>query len=189
MPQNLPKSIADRHAASKPATFEQIKRMEALAEESDRDPQERGELQTAFFVNAVLNAMHSEKLSKGDVAKKMGRTRQYLHQILDEDAPVNFTIETMSSIATAVNRRIEILILADDEIAYVVKTSSARQILKVEHVNLCAVESGCDWDFLQGPRAIPFVIPDDWESEGNAAKNVFGQINTPLQNVAIAAVA
>ncbi len=99
--------------------------MKRLGAEADREASERADLQKALFVNSVLNAIEKENLSKSDVAKRMDCSRQYLTKILDEDASINFTIETMSNVTTACNRRLQILVLADDEIAQIIKRETA----------------------------------------------------------------
>ena len=112
---HLPKSIADLLAATPAVSDADLNRLKKSGEEIERDPQSRAEIQKSLFVNAILAALKKEGITKSELARRMKRARQYINSILDEDSSVNFTIETLSIVAAACNRRAEIVVLADDE--------------------------------------------------------------------------
>lgn len=132
MSQNhhLPKELADLLAATPEVSDADLLRLKEAGERIDRDSADRAELQKAIFVNAILSALQREHLTKSEVARRMKCTRQNLNRLLAEDASVNFTIETLSNVATACNRRAEILVLADDEFAKVVKCQPDTNMLE-----------------------------------------------------------
>jgi transcriptional regulator with XRE-family HTH domain len=121
MPPNpqIPKELAELLATATPVSDDDARRMKAVAEEADQDPSIQAELQSAMFVNSILNAMKEEGMSKSDLARKLGRSRQYLNRVLDEDEPGNFTVDTLSELANATNRKLAVLALRQDEYAHV----------------------------------------------------------------------
>jgi transcriptional regulator with XRE-family HTH domain len=123
MPHNpqIPKELADLLAKTKPVSELDLHRLEKTGKEIDRDYLERAALQKALFVNSILAAMQSENLTKSEVARRMKCSRQNLNRLLNEDSAVNFTIETMSNLASATARRIEILVVGENEFAHIVK--------------------------------------------------------------------
>lgn len=117
----LSKELAELFASAKPVSASDLTRLKKAGEEIDRDHVSRAELQKALFVNAILAALKKDKLTKSELARRMKCARQYVNNILDEDSSVNFTIETISNVAAACNRRAEIVVLSDDEWVQVVK--------------------------------------------------------------------
>ena len=54
------------------------------------------------FVNDILCAMEEQGLNKNQLAKKWGKSRQYLNGVLNPDNKRNFTIDTIVSLSMAV---------------------------------------------------------------------------------------
>jgi len=163
MPTNLPKNLADLLAETPLVTAVQVERMKALAEEADRDPRERAEFEKAAFVNSVLNAMHSENLTKSELAKRINLSRQYVTQLLDAEEPANFTIDTMSIVSTAVNRRVKVLVLEEDEEVNVTKRAKPRSALETAsaHVQKIISEGAQqDWySLITEDKAPQNIVP------------------------------
>lgn len=112
---HLPKGLADLLADTPAISGADLQRLKKAGEEIDLDLPCRAELQKGLFINAIMQAMNEEGLNQSAVARNMGCTRQNLHRILQEDSGVNFTIETMDSVAKAVKRRIEVVVLKTNE--------------------------------------------------------------------------
>jgi transcriptional regulator with XRE-family HTH domain len=74
---------------------------EAIAE-LDHDPAFLADVMKGLFIEHVLKAMEEEHVSKSDLAERLGKSRQYVGHILNENA--NFTIETIAEIAVALGR-------------------------------------------------------------------------------------
>jgi DNA-binding phage protein len=58
------------------------------------------------FVEDVLAAMEQKKILKIDLAKRIGKSRQYVGRVLNETS--NFSIQSMVEIALALNMTIEV---------------------------------------------------------------------------------
>jgi len=69
----------------------------------DRDPAFLADYWKSTFVETVLKAMEEQKITRKQLANRLGRSPQYVGRILNETA--NFTIETMVKIALALDRQ------------------------------------------------------------------------------------
>lgn len=69
----------------------------------------------AAFVEDVLRALDENQMPKSELARRLGKTRQQLSYMLNEDKLNNFTIETMAQISTALGRKLFVRMLAPDE--------------------------------------------------------------------------
>ena len=121
---HLPKEIADLLAETPEVTENDLERLRKAGEEIDLDPSCRAELQKGLFINAIMQAMKEEDLNQSAVARNMKCSRQNLHRILQEEVGVNFTIETMDSVAMAVKRRVEVVVLKGNESVHVMRCIS-----------------------------------------------------------------
>lgn len=72
------------------------------------DPDFQADLLKGQFVEGILQAMEANGQTRSEVAMAMGKTRQYLSKVLDEDHRVNFTIETMTQLSHVVGRRLRL---------------------------------------------------------------------------------
>ena len=76
--------------------------------ELDEDPAFVADYLKGVFVNEVYKAMDEAGLNANQLARKWGKSRQYLSKILNEDARVNFTIETMVELMLQLGRKVEL---------------------------------------------------------------------------------
>jgi DNA-binding phage protein len=72
----------------------------------DKDPEFVTSYIRGVFVEDILKAMEEKNILKIDLAKRLGKSRQYVGRVLNETA--NFTIESMVEIALALDMKIEI---------------------------------------------------------------------------------
>ena len=68
----------------------------------ERDPEFLLEYMKAALVEDIYRAMESEGMNKSQLAKRMGKSRQYVGRVLNETA--NFTLETVARIAAALEK-------------------------------------------------------------------------------------
>lgn len=67
------------------------------------------------FVEDVLRALNDKQVTKSELARTLGKTRQQLSAMLNEEKLNNFTIETMAQISTALGRKLFVRMLAPSE--------------------------------------------------------------------------
>jgi len=117
----IPVEIAELLARTPKVTEAMQARLAAAAEELDHDSGFQEDFIKGHFVNSMLEAMGDEGLSQSEVARKWGRSRQYLHKLLNEDKRVNFTVETMVELAMLLKRRLELHVFKECEAAHVLR--------------------------------------------------------------------
>jgi len=83
--------------------------------ELDHDPVFVADSAKGLFVEDVLRALNENSVSKSELARRMGKTRQQINILLDEEKKNNFTIETMAKISTALGRKLFVRMLAPEE--------------------------------------------------------------------------
>ncbi|MEI6343488.1 MAG: helix-turn-helix domain-containing protein [Verrucomicrobiota bacterium] len=139
----------------------------------DNDPRFLADVQKGLFVEQMLGALDERGESQSDLAKRLGKSRQYLSKLLNEDKRVNFTIETMCEVAHHLGRRLEILVLRPHEVATVASclTSNWEVLPRREHSVERTVEAGSKG--LSSPQMLSSEF-------GSAAFFNFGA--TPLAN-------
>ena len=64
-------------------------------------------------------------MNQSELAKRWGKTRQYVSKLFNEDKRINFTIETMCELAHQLNRRLAIQVLEPNQVAYVMRCAVA----------------------------------------------------------------
>ena len=83
--------------------------------ELDSDHQHVAEVCKGTYVEDVLCALMEEGVSKAQLAKMLGKTRQQMSYLLNESNLNNFTIETMAEISTALGRHLTVRMLSPSE--------------------------------------------------------------------------
>lgn len=92
-----------------------LKGLAQAFEELDQDPTFVADSTKGVFVEDVLRALDESALSKSDLARRMGKSRQQINILLDEEKKNNFTIETMSKFSTALGRKLFVRMLATED--------------------------------------------------------------------------
>jgi len=100
-------------------TKEDLRELERAAKRLEDDPEFHAEVAQGLFVEQVLQALEERGESQNEFAKRLGKSRQYLSKILNEDRPANFTVETMCRIAHHLGRKLKVLMLRPGETARV----------------------------------------------------------------------
>jgi len=86
--------------------------LEELAEanrELNQDPKHIAGIIKSVFVNDIICAMQQQGLNKKQLAKKWGKSRQYLGKLLDKEKARNFTVDTMVSLSMSLGLRPQII--------------------------------------------------------------------------------
>ena len=72
------------------------------------DPEFLAEVERARFVNHLIVTMKKRGINANQLAKRMGKSRQYVHKILNEDARVSFGLKTMVQLCHVLGERLEL---------------------------------------------------------------------------------
>lgn len=104
-PAQIDREIDELFASARPA-HESARILDGAAAALDEDPQFEADYLKSQFVEDVLKQMEEQDLNKNTLAEKLGKSRQYVGRVLNETA--NFTIETMTEIAFALDMRLAI---------------------------------------------------------------------------------
>jgi len=65
------------------------------------------------FVEDIYEVMHTKGINRNQLAKKLGKSRQYVGRVLNENA--NFTLETLAEIACALDMHVAARMFTPDE--------------------------------------------------------------------------
>jgi len=115
----LPEDLRELFESTPQANEADLKNLGRSIRELDQDPEFRADLLKSLFVDQILAAMENQGVIQSELARRIGKSRQYVSKILDEDASVNFTIESMTALAMALNLRLEQHLLKDHQSAQV----------------------------------------------------------------------
>lgn len=92
-----------------------LKGLAQAFEELDLDPGFVADSSKGVFVEDVLRALEQCNVSKSELGRRMGKSRQQINVLLDDEKKNNFTIETMAQISTALGRKLFVRMLAPEE--------------------------------------------------------------------------
>lgn len=73
----------------------------------DRDPAYTAISLRSDVVSQIYDGLEELKISPSELARRWGKSRQYLSDILKEDKPRNFTIDTIVEIMDLLGRKVE----------------------------------------------------------------------------------
>lgn len=103
--------------------------IQAVAEANralNRDPEHIAGIIKAVFVNDIICAMEEQELNKNQLAKKWGKSRQYLGGLLDKEKARNFTIDTVVSLSMTLGLRPHCIKLEPMEMVAKVQVTATR---------------------------------------------------------------
>lgn len=100
--------------ASVPTTEEVLSGIEPTTlPDYRRDPSFVADLLKGMVTQAVLEAMEEEGTTRSDLAAVLGRSKQYVGRVLNENA--NFTLDSLARIACALDREVKVVLHRADE--------------------------------------------------------------------------
>jgi hypothetical protein len=91
--------------ASRPLSDIDTKGLEESNSALSQDPAHIAGVIKSLFVNDILIAMKEQRVNKSVLAARLGKSRQYVNNVLDDRNPGNFTIDTMVSFSAALGLR------------------------------------------------------------------------------------
>ena len=112
-----------------PETAEIVARMKANEVDLDADPEFVAGYLKAQFVEDIYKAMEKQNLNRNQLAKKLGKSRQYVGKILNEKA--NFTLETLAEIACALDMRVTARMFSSEERMAILPIVEKSRILRL----------------------------------------------------------
>ncbi len=98
-------------ADTRPVESLDLDDLAASVRDLDRDPEHVAETLKGVFVEDVLRALEEEGMNKS----RLGKTRQQISYLLNEEKLNNFTIETMAEMAAALGRHLVVRMLGPNE--------------------------------------------------------------------------
>ncbi len=125
----LPADLAGLFAKVAPTRSSDVDALTRAAAQLDADPEFLADYAKGLVVEDVLRALEASGLNRNVLAKKIGKSRQYLSKILDEDRRVNFTIETLAELAAALKLQLCVRLLpASERLLFLRKMTVSAQI-------------------------------------------------------------
>ena len=83
-------------------------------ERLEKDPEFLQDYMKASIVEDIYQAMEEERISKSQLAERLGKSRQYVGRVLNETA--NFTLKSIARIAAALERDVVLRLKAYTEV-------------------------------------------------------------------------
>lgn len=121
-------------------------------------PSFQADVLKAIVVDHMLEGMEREGLNKKRLAERWGKSRQYVGRILDEDARVNFTLETVCEMLSLVGKRLRLVVEDVGTASAVSVRSSALPVSKVRKGALKEHDTR-NMDFWRNPPKTHFTRP------------------------------
>ena len=140
---SLPDEIKELIEKVRP-TEEVLPELEKKAKALESDPSYYAEYLKAEFADEVYNAMEKEGLNKKTLAEKLGFSRQYVGRVLNENA--NFTIETMAAFSLALNKKLKINMINQNE---ELKNEESDYISSIKTVYLKVTNTIIKYDYTE----------------------------------------
>jgi AraC-like DNA-binding protein len=129
MKTEIPPEIEQLLSKYQPLTKEKLDALENSAKELEWDSEFEGQYQTGRFVEHIFKAMEKDGVSKADLARRWGKSPQYVSKIFREDKPANFTIKTMVELMMLLRRKIKIDVVDPKESAMPIFTAEILEAL------------------------------------------------------------
>ncbi len=115
LPNDLPADLRAYLESVPPVTAEMTERVAAANRALENDPAFQADFIKTLFVEKMYSALDERKETKATLADRLGKTRQYIQKLFNEDKRVNFTIETLCIVAHALGRRIHLHVCRENE--------------------------------------------------------------------------
>jgi len=111
----LPDDLAALFANTRQATPAELAGLAKAADALRADPQFLADCSKGLVVEDILRAMEDAGLNRNTLAAKLGKTRQYVGKILDEERRANFTIDTLAELSAALGVKLHVRMLPENE--------------------------------------------------------------------------
>jgi ribosome-binding protein aMBF1 (putative translation factor) len=111
----LPDDLAALFAETRQASPKELAALAKAANVLHADPAFQADISKGLIVEDILRAMEEQGLNRNTLAAKLGKSRQYIGKILDEEQPANFTIDTLAELSAALGIKLHVRILPENE--------------------------------------------------------------------------
>lgn len=101
----------------------------------DDDPEFQADLLKSLIVEKFLAALEEVGATKSRLASNWNCSRQYVSKLLDEDNPVNFTIETLCKLAHQMDRRVSVELLKRGETVEIRPTYAIEKTMALARIS------------------------------------------------------
>lgn len=131
-PTNNPDDLSDI-VGNTPVLLPQITHdLEARVAELDSDPDYHAEYECMRFIQSMRLAMDDAGETPAAFARRLGTSRQYVAKLLDEDNPVNFTVQTMARMAQLLKRRVRVEVCDENHDVMIIPFQKTRTITAID---------------------------------------------------------
>lgn len=111
----LQDDIAALFKNTRQATPKELTRLGKAAGALRADPEFLADVSKGLIVEDIVRAMEDAGLNRNTLAGKLGKSRQYLGKILDEENPANFTINSLAELSAALGVKLHVRMLPENE--------------------------------------------------------------------------
>ena len=87
-----------------------LERIDKANQKLENDPDFLADVERSKFVNLALAAMEEKQINRSELARRIGKSRQYVQKLLDEDARVSFTLKTITNVLFALDKRLKLTV-------------------------------------------------------------------------------
>ena len=112
---DIPEVLREELERTPPVTPEMLAELAAANRRLNADPEFQADLLKGLFVEQMLEALEDRGETKAQLAERLGKTRQYIQKLFDEDKRVNFTVDTLCAVAHALGRCVQLHICRAEE--------------------------------------------------------------------------
>lgn len=117
----LPADLEALFAGAPKLSPADLAQLEKAASKLEKDPKFIADLAKGLIIEDILRAMEHEGINGATLAGRIGKTRQYVSKVLDEDRRVNFTVETLAEFSAALNLQLCLRMVPDSEHLYFIR--------------------------------------------------------------------
>ena len=118
----LSADIAALFANSPSLTPSEMHELESAARSLDHDAVFIADYLKALAVEDILKALEETGVSQTELAKRIGKSRQYVSNVLNGKNRVNFTIDTLAQFSVALGHQLCVRILPQTQHMHVLRT-------------------------------------------------------------------
>ena len=111
----LPDDLAALFANTRQAAPKELATLSKAANVLHADSAFQADISKGLIVEDILRAMEEQGLNRNTLAAKLGKSRQYIGKILDEEQPANFTIDTLAELSSALGINLHVRMLPENE--------------------------------------------------------------------------
>jgi len=159
----LPDDLAALFANTRQATPKELAALAKAADALRADPEFLADVSKGLIVEDILRAMEEAGLNRNTLAAKLGKSRQYIGKILDEENPANFTIDTLAELSAALGVKLHVRMLPENEhmilvrgLTVTTKVEPIAEFPKPQTRRATMFE-----DCFESSKFIPFPTPPD----------------------------